>query len=76
MAAITVFFLLAIAYYIFMAPFLWYNALVIAAYAVYSPVVSFSLLHLGYNGDVTFDSHCWLAVLEEAQIAFSKLLNA
>lgn len=38
-AAITVFFLLAIAYYIFMAPFLWFNGLVIAAYAVYSPVV-------------------------------------
>ncbi|KAG0615077.1 hypothetical protein M758_5G012700 [Ceratodon purpureus] len=37
-AAITVFFLLAIAYYIFLAPFLWFNSLVIAAYAVYSPV--------------------------------------
>ncbi|XP_024377092.1 protein S-acyltransferase 21 [Physcomitrium patens] len=37
-AAITVFFLLAIAYYIFLAPFLWFNGSVIAAYAVYSPV--------------------------------------
>ncbi|XP_024378493.1 protein S-acyltransferase 21 [Physcomitrium patens] len=37
-AAITLYFLLAIAYYIFIAPFLWLNGLVIAAYAVYSPL--------------------------------------
>lgn len=39
-AAMTVFFLLAVAYYIFLAPFLWFTATVITAYAVYSPLVS------------------------------------
>ncbi len=37
--AITIFFLLVIAFYIFMAPFLWTRGLDAAAYAIYTPLV-------------------------------------
>lgn len=63
-AAITLYFLLAIAYYIFIAPFLWLNGLVIAAYAVYSPLVRFSLSHVAHAEAAAFDSVSFIAVTE------------
>jgi hypothetical protein len=38
--AITIYFLLATAFYVFLAPFLWIGALESAAFALYSPLVS------------------------------------
>jgi hypothetical protein len=71
--AITIYFLLATAFYVFLAPFLWIGALESAAFALYSPLVShfflpsfffFFLAHRALlSWSISFAVHYGLAAL-------------